>query len=207
MRPAPALVAITLLTLTMVGCGEPRQPIVRATAVNAADDYQRLEGCGWADPIDVLAPDVPAAQGRSWWQVRYPDGPEGRLRIILVDGATGWARLPPADYRVRVSNPVLPTAAPLTMLREGTAILVVVEPAPAEPALVGTLERECARLNALASRSNRWPAFAAKRDAQGRIALVYGWQGDRGTVQDNAISDWLAAHTDYGPGRWVDLSK
>ena len=84
-----------------VGCREGRQPLNHGEVVAIANHYQIHEGVAWGEPSEVLDPVSPDEQGHSWWQVRYPDGPAGETRIILVDALSGWSRVPWPGYAVR----------------------------------------------------------------------------------------------------------
>ena len=99
--PACALPVLAASLLASVSC-EHRAPLTQGEAVGIADNLQRREGVAWGEPTEVLPPGDYDAQGKRWWQLRYQPAADGVVRIILVDAATDWARLPPPGYVVRV---------------------------------------------------------------------------------------------------------
>jgi hypothetical protein len=205
--PRLAPVTFALAFLLLAAC-ESRPPIDRAQAISLADDLQRRENRWVGDPIEVLDPAPPDAGGHRWWQLRYPDAPGASAydRLILVDSESGWARWPYPGYAVRAPAiaPKVSSEHPLTV-QEGSCVLMVVEPAVVDRDRAALLEREAARLNALGRETGLYPLFSVRVDRSGRTALVYGWQGDRGIVRDERVVDWIAAHSSYGRGTWVDL--
>ncbi len=207
MRIAPWILAVSVLVALLVGC-EPRQSLGQGEAVAVADNFQRREGVSWGSPLEVLPPASPDASGHRWWQMRYADevgGPHGG-RIVVVDADSGWARLPPPGYALRVaSSATRPSAANPVTVQEGRFILLVTPPAQVAPEREAELEREAARLNALGGETGLFPVFSLRKDRDGRTALVYGWQGDRGIARDERVSEWLRARTPYGDGTWIDL--
>ena len=194
-------VFVALLT---VGCVAP-PPISRGAAAGIADNVQRAHSMNWGDPVEVLPPSAPDAQGHRWWQVRYPGTPP---RLILIDADSGWGRLPPADYvaRGQAQVPPSPAAARPPMLQDGSFIYCLTAPAEADAAAVAELEREAARLNALAATTDLYPLFSVRTDRSQRSALIYGWQGDRGMARDEHVAQWVALRTTYAPTAvWSDL--
>ena len=185
--------------LLLVAC-EPRSPLNRGQVVAISDNLQRQEGVMWGDPVEVLGP-APAADGRSWWQVRYAGG-----ELALVDAASGWARRPWPGYAPR-SRPVpVATVAgttPLVIL-DGSLVLQLSAPEELSTERVGELEREAARLNALAVQHQLHPLFSLRTDRQGRSSLLYGWQGDRGIARDEQIADWVRLRTSWR-ATWIEL--
>jgi hypothetical protein len=195
MRLWLALPAVLLLT----AC-EPRAPLNRGQVVAIGDNLQRQEGVMWGDPAEVLAPG-PAADGRSWWQVRYPGG-----ELVLVDATTGWARRPWAGYAPR--SQAVPVAAvagatPLVVI-DGSLVYQLAAPEELTTERLGEMEREAARLNALAVQYQLHPLFSLRIDRQGRSSLLYGWQGDRGIARDEHIADWVRLRTPWR-GEWIEL--
>ena len=189
---------VPVLAMLVAGC-DPRPPIERFQVGAIAANLQVRDGLTWGDPRDIQPPAL--WNGHRWWQVSY--GPE---RIILVDADSGWARLPGPGYVPRhgaVQAP--PTLRQATAVNEGSWILVVAPSAVRADQDVSALEREVARLNALAGQTGLHPLFSVRTDQQGRTALVYGWQGDRGIAQDARVDDWLRLRTDHRDVRWVDL--
>jgi hypothetical protein len=166
---------------------------------------QRAQHVAWGDPTSVLEP-LAGDDGRRWWQVRYADGAQGEIRVILVDDASGWGRLPPAGYQVRVP-PAKAATVPQqpTQAEPGSWVLRLTEPTTLAADADAALDREATRLNALAGQTGIYPLFRAHRDEAGRTTLLYGWQGDRGIAQDDAVTRWVATRTTYATARWVDL--
>jgi hypothetical protein len=98
----------------------------------------------------------------------------------------------------------LPARAP--MLQDGSFIYCLKAPAELGDGGVAELEREAARLNALAATTNLYPLFSVRTDHTGKSALIYGWQGDRGMAQDERLGQWVALRTAYAPtAYWSDL--
>jgi hypothetical protein len=198
--------------LLMAGC-EPRQPLTRVEVVGIADSLLRTNGLAWSDPVEVIEPPMqPDPDGRRWWQLRYEPradrtGDRTAPYVIIVDDATSWARFPTDSYVVR--RPPLRTGEPPpatpALVREGTRIMLLTEPAEITPERTGELTREAARLNGMAAATGLHPLFSVRRDRNGRSALIYGWQGDRGMAEDAAVRDWLHARTAYDAARWIDL--
>lgn len=192
--------------LVMVGCVSP-PPISRGAAAGIADNVQRAHSMNWGDPVEVLPPSAPDAQGHRWWQVRYTGSPP---RLIIIDADTGWGRLPPADYvprgHVQPPPPVAGVAGRAPMLLEGSFIYCLTAPAEVPDAAVAELEREAARLNALAATTDLYPMFSVRTDRSGRTSLIYGWQGDRGMARDEHVAQWVAVRTTYAAtAQWSDL--
>ena len=204
LRPAQRLGAMLLpgavVLVALIGC-EPRQQIVRGQVVVMADNLLRSEGKDYGDPIEVLEGTGPAADGHRWWQVRYRNG-----AYVLVDAHSGWARWPSADFQPQIKAKSASQATPaVAIVQEGTLVLQVTAPTELSTDAVGTLEREVARLNALAATTGLHPLFSVRTDRQGRSSLLYGWQGDRGIAHDQAVVDWVKLHTTYADMVWVDL--
>jgi hypothetical protein len=206
MRPLLLLASLLLV----VGC-QPHRALSRSSAVSLAENLQLREGLEWGSPVEVLAPSACDADGRCWWQLRYAaprpaPGQGATARVILVDAASGWARLPPPGWAVRLPPCAPPTTTPAAaQLVDGRSILVVAEPVAVDTARLGELEREAARLNDLAVRGGLWPAFKVHTDRAGRTSLIYGWQGDRGIAPDEAVRDWVQIRAGTKSARWVDL--
>lgn len=206
-RLVGTVVGVVLIGCGLVGC-DKRPPINRGQAAAIADNVQRQNGVDWGDPTEVLEP-APGADGRSWWQLRY----RGE-HLILVDGASGWGRLPPPGYQPRikvrqVAAPALsgqPAATPATapIVTEGSQVLRLTDPAELSPEALGTLEREAAQLNVTAAQTGLHPLFSVRTDRQGRSTLLYGWQGDRGMARDEKAVDWVKSRTARVPV-WVEL--
>ena len=191
------LIPVAFLLLT--SC-EARPPINRAQAAGIADNLQRERGLAWGDPEEALEPAAPGADGHRWWQLRYRDG-----GVILVDGDSGWARLPPAGYAPRARAVHTRASDPVpVVVAEGSLVLRLTEPAELATEREGELEREAARLNELATRTGLHPLFSLRTDRQGRASLLYGWQGDRGIAEDHHAVDWVRLRTSY-TAAWIDL--
>jgi hypothetical protein len=201
--------ALILLGLALAGC-EHRLPIGQSQAQSYAEDLQQREGVYWGWPIEVLPPDGPDPDGHRWWQIRYADqaGDHGSQRITLVDAESGWAQHPHPGYLVRVpSANAKPSSEHPLAVQEGPWIVLVTDPAVVPAERAAELEREASRLNALGSETGLYPVFSVRVDRQGRSALVYGWQGDRGIQKEERVGDWLSSRTPYGRGTWVDLRE
>lgn len=194
MRRCLLLLPVVML---LVAC-DPRPPIVRTEIGSLAQNLQVREGLAWGDPTDIQPP--AEFEGRRWWQVTYAEG-----QIILVDADSGWARFPGSGYTVRRTATHRPTEATTLMVTEGSWLLVVIPSQIRNETGLGELEREAARLNALAGQTGLYPLFSVRLDHQGRSALVYGWQSDRGIARDTHIDAWLQVRTTHRDARWVDL--
>lgn len=202
-----------LVLLLLTAACDTRPPIGQVEVVRYADDLLRREGLWWGSPIEILRPELADPEDRRWWQLRYAEGAvtgpgtaATASRVVLVDAATGWARLPPAGHPIRVPAIGKPSAAAPVTVQEGPFVLLVSEPATMAPERRAELEREASRLNAMGTEGGLYPLFSVRTDRQGRSALVYGWQGDRGIQREARVGDWLQARTPYGVGTWVDLS-
>ena len=200
--PLVALLALLglLALLALTGC-EPRQQIVRGQVVVIADNLLHSEGKDLGDPVEVLEPTGPSADGRTWWQVRYRNG-----TYVLVDAYSGWARWPGPGFQPQVKAKSAHVATPtVAIVQEGSLVLQLTAPAELATDAAGTLEREASRLNALAATTGLHPLFSVRTDRQNRSSLMYGWQGDRGIAQDQAVVEWVKLHTTYADPVWVDL--
>ena len=193
-----------LVILLAVSACDTRPPLTRGQAIGSADQFQLARGWTWGEPVEVLAPGLADAQGRRWWQVRYADGGDGP-RVILVDDASGWARRSTGLVQMAPAAhlPVAATAADLA-LADGRWVVMVEPFASREADAEAALEREAARLNALASGAGRYPVCSLRHDPAGRSALVYGWQGDRGMARDESLLAWFA-DAGHPTAAWVDL--
>jgi hypothetical protein len=204
---AVVLASMILAVLSLLSC-EHRAPLTPGQAVGLADTFQRREGLAWGEPIEVLTPAADAdVLGHRWWQLRYASAGGGAARVVVVDDATGWARLPPPGYLVRVAPTGKPGAANPVVVADGHSVLAVVPLAPADAERRTALEREVVRLNALAGESGLMPLFSLKDGGEGRFGIVYGWQGDRGIARDDRVIDWMNARTPYRGCAWVDLTQ
>ncbi len=207
MRACPLLVVIAgfvIAGLVLAGC-ESRPPLNRGNAVAAADSLLIRDHHSWGNPSEVLRPGAADAHGHRWWQVRYPAGGSGTDRIVLVDDATGWARLAPPGYRPSVvarSRPVDPAAVELV---SGEFVLLVAPEQPAERE--SEMRIDVAELNRLASRTGLFPAFSLRQERDGRATIVYGWADGHGMLRDESVRDWLALRTRFTDSRWVDLRE
>ena len=197
-------IGLAFVAIAGAGCVAPA-PISRGAAAGIADNVQRAHSMNWGDPVEVLPPSPPDAQGHRWWQVRYAGTP---ARLIIIDADTGWGRLPPADYvpRGQPQPPPPVTAGRAPLVSEGSFIYCLTAPVELPEAALAELEREAARLNALAATTDLYPLFSVRTDRSGRSSLIYGWQGDRGMVRDDHVAQWVAVRTTYAPtATWSDL--
>lgn len=201
----PVVVGVLAL---QCGC-ESRPVITRGLAAGIADNVQRTQGVNWGDPIEVLPPTAPDAAGHAWWQLRYAAGPGQSVddRLIVVDADSGWGRLPPAGYVPRGRpQPPPPAQGTASMLQDGSFLYCLTVPVVTDEAAQAALEREAARLNALAAQTDLHPLFSVRVDRSGRATLLYGWQGDRGMARDEHVAQWVALRTTYAPtAQWTDL--
>jgi hypothetical protein len=78
------MVGWTIAGLLLASC-ESRAPLAPAQVTGLADSLQRREGLAWGQPVEVLPPASPDLDGHRWWQVRYADGGDGRVRVVVVD--------------------------------------------------------------------------------------------------------------------------
>ena len=191
---------------TLAGCNQNR-PLAAHDARSAAENLCLRERLDWGDAIETLAPG-PVPGRHDAWQVAFAPAHDGSPRVVLVDGVTGWAALPPPGYEIRRQPRGEPAAAPAaTAVVDGPWILVVEEPVPGlEAAAIGRLTREATRLNDLATRTGLWPLFSVHTDRAGRTGLAYGWQGDRGIARDDSVADWARHRGGLPAVRWVDLT-
>ena len=200
LRSTGSLLPLAVMLVLVTAC-EPRQQIVRGQVVVIADNLLHSEGKDFGDPVEVLEGIAPAADGHRWWQVRYRNG-----TYVLVDAQSGWARWPSADFQPQIKAKSASKATPsVAIVQEGTLVLQLTPPDVLTTEAAGTLEREVARLNALAATTGLHPLFSVRTDRQNRSSLLYGWQGDRGIAQDQAVADWVKLHTSYTDSMWVDL--
>lgn len=202
--PARSLVALLLFAL-LLGC-EGRPPLNRAQVVGAADSLLLREDLDWGEAKEVLPPDRADADGRRWWQVRYAPGPDGRDRLVLLDDASRWARLPPADWTPRVTAVSRPPDPDRVALQSGPSILFVSGEERFPEERRAELLVDIAELNRLATRTGLHPAFSLRRDNDGTLAIVYGWFDDHGIVRDERIRDWLALRTRWTRSAWIDIA-
>ena len=192
--------------LLITAC-ESRAPLSQAQVTGLADSLQRREALAWGQPVEVLPPASPDARGHRWWQVRYADAGEGRVRVVVVDEDSEWARLPPPGYLVRVSAAGHPGGANPVLVAEGAFILAVTPAEKADDRRRVDLEREVVRLNALAGNTGLMPLFSLREQRDQTVGIVYGWQADRGIAKDERVVEWLAARTPYRDCVWTDLAK
>lgn len=201
--PARSLALVLLLAL-LLGC-EGRPPLNRAQVVAAADSLLLREDLSWGEATEVLPPTAPDADGRSWWQIRYAPGPDGRQRLVLLDDETRWARLPPASWVPRVA-PISRAADPdRVTLQPGPSILLVSGEERFAEDCRAELLVDIAELNRTAGRTGLHPAFGLRQDRDGSLRIVYGWQDDHGIVRDERIRDWLALRTRWTRSVWIDV--
>ena len=194
---------VGMVIVSLAGCVAPA-PITRGAAAGIADNVQRAHSMSWGDPIEVLPPSTPDADGHRWWQVRYAGTP---ARLIIIDADTGWGRLPSSDYVPRGQlQPPPPVDGRAPLVQEGSFIYCLTAPTVADEAGVIQLDREAARLNALAGTTDLYPLFSVRTDRSGRSSLIYGWQGDRGMARDEHVAQWVAVRTTYAAtAQWSDL--
>jgi hypothetical protein len=195
-----------IAVLFIISC-ESRAPLSQAQVTGLADSLQRREGLAWGQPVEVLPPASPDAQGHRWWQVRYADVGGGNVRVVVVDEDSGWARLPPPGYLVRVAAAGRPGGANPVLVAEGAFILAVTPAEKAEGPHRVELEREVVRLNALAVNTGLMPLFSLREQRDQTLGIVYGWQADRGIARDERVVEWISARTPYKHCVWTDLAQ
>jgi len=200
-----SLVPVIAALLFLAGC-EDRPPITRAQVVSNAYNLQLRDGLSWGDAVETLPPVDTDRYGHRWWQLRYRPGPDGALRIMLVDAESGWARRAPADYVPRLSLPVKTSGdVPLT-ISEGSYVLVVAPAKAVDAEQLRALEQEVLRLNALGTNTGLMPLFSLRTQRDQQVALVFGWSHDRGIAREQRVVDWLIARTPYRDPVWEDLA-
>lgn len=193
------------LVTVLVACEAARPPLSRSQAISAADSLLLREYLVWGNAIEVLEAETVEDDGQ-WWQVRYPDGPNGMARVILVDERTRWARFAPDGYVARVPAVGARSTVDAVRLNQGPWILVVgAESVPKDQRAQAEIDAK--ELNALALRTNLQPLFSVREGNDGSAMLIWGWQGEHGTVRDERVREWLAARTRFTDSRWVDLTE
>jgi hypothetical protein len=201
-----SLVPAVLVLVVLAGC-ENRAPVDRGRAVSAAGNVLLQAGLDWGESVEVLPPSSPDGQGRLWFQVRYFT-PQGEPpRVILVDAETAWGRVAPNDYAVRIDyhSPGVPVP-PAKEFREGSFVLVLVEPSERSEVERKKLESTALRANQEAIK-NKVPArFEARTDRQGRTSLLYGVEDGRGIVPEASLKAWAESVVGSTGARWLDLS-
>jgi hypothetical protein len=199
-------IVLACALLLCVAC-EERAPLTQGEVTGIADHLQLREGLSWGEPTEVLPPAVNDQDGRLWWQARYPDGPGSITRIIVVDDHSGWARLPPPGYVMRMRPTAKPSATTPVVAAEGPFILVLTPSEGADQVRRTALEREVVRLNALSGSNGLMPLFSLRRGRDEQVSIVYGWQGDQGIAKDPRVVEWITVRTPYHALRWIDLSQ
>jgi len=202
----PVRLCAVLLLALLLGC-EGRPPLNRAQAISATDSLLLRDNRTWGDAVEVLPPDRADADGRRWWQVRYAPDPAGTDRIVILDDASRWARLPPAGWTPRVAAVSRSPDPTQVLIQTGPSILLV-EGAEA----VGEDRRahllvDIAELNRLAGRTGLQPAFSLREGRDGGLLMVYGWQDGQGMARDERVRDWLALRTRFTRSVWLDLGE
>ena len=181
----------------------------RPLAIANADAQVHKLRLSWG-PVNRVYDPAPWREGM-WWQVDYhpPSGEKGPC-VIIVDANSGWARLPPADYAIRVQvNPGSPAAsptdskaiaeAPTRRAPRGSWVLEVQSDAQTDLAVLAD------ELNALAAQRDL-PALAVVRQRP-QPRVVYGWQGDYAMERDEGLQHWLRLERPSWTTRWLDLYR
>ncbi len=197
------LVAVSLFLIT--GC-EERPPISRAQVVSNAAHLQLRDEIKWGEAIEVLQPGPMDANNKLWWQLRYHPGADGLNRIIIVDANSGWARLPPPDYQVRLPPPTKTSGENPENIYRGTYIVVILPGADPGDKSQMELEREVRRLNALANNTGLPPLFSLRPTRDGRQSLIYGWSNNQGIERHDRVITWLTVRTPYRDPQWENLA-
>ena len=191
--------------LFIAGC-EDRPPISRAQVVSNAYNLQLRDGLIWGDAMETLPPVSADDQGKKWWQIRYRPGPAGEVRIMLVDGQSGWARQPPTSYVPRLTPPPKVNGDQPLTVSEGTHIISIIPPKVLDTEQRRVLDQEMRRLNALATNTGLMPLFSVREQREQLVSLIYGWQNERGIAREERIVEWLTARTPYRGVVWEDLT-
>ncbi len=191
--------------LFIAGC-EDRPPISRAQVVSNAYNLQLRDGLIWGDAIETLPPVSADEQGRKWWQLRYRPGPAGEVRIMLVDGHTGWARQPAVGYVPRLTPPPKTNSDKPLTISEGSHILAIIPAKVLDAEQRRALDHEARRLNALATNTGLMPLFSVREQRDQLVSLIYGWQNERGIAHEERVVEWLTARTPYRGVVWEDLA-
>lgn len=199
------LVPAAVMVLLVAGC-EDRAPITRAQVVSNAYNLQLRDGLVWGDAIEELPPAEADEHGRRWWQIRYRPGPAGEVRIMLVDGESGWARQPPAGYVPRLTQAPKATGDQPLTVAEGPYVLVVTPAKALDAEQRRALEHEILRLNALATNTGLMPLFSLREQRDQQLSLIYGWSHDHGIAREPRVVDWLTLRTPYREPVWEDLA-
>ena len=207
MVPAPFRAGLfTAAILLSAGCEASRPPLSRAQAISSADSLLLREHEVWGNAIEVQPASTVAVDGQ-WWQVRYPDAPNGKIRLILVDEDTRWARFAPPEYVARVTALHAPRTAAPVRADPGPWILLVQGAASYSAEKRTQAEIDVNTLNTLAQRTGLLPLFSVRAGNDATATIIWGWQGEHGTVRDEKVREWLAARTQYQASRWVDLTE
>ena len=200
-----SLVPLAALLLLFAGC-EDRPSLSRAQAVSNAYNLQLRDGLHWGDAIETVVPGPADDRGKSWWQMRYRPGPDGEVRMMLVDAESGWARRPPVGYVPRLPPPAKITGEQALTVAEGSHILVVTPWRPVtDPEQRRALDHEVLRLNALATNTGLTPLFSLREGRDQQVSIVYGWKNDRGIERQERVVEWLTARTPYRDVVWENL--
>lgn len=92
MRRTILAVTVGSLVLVAAACAQ-RLPLTRTEAASAARSWCLRDGHAWGDPVELIAPGEPDADGRRWWTVRFKTA-DGEHRV-LVNGQSGWVKQAP----------------------------------------------------------------------------------------------------------------
>lgn len=202
---AKFLVPAVVVGLMIAGC-EDRAPITRAQVVSNAYNLQLRDGLIWGDAVETLPPVSADDHGHRWWQIRYRPGPDGAVRLMLVDAESGWARQPPAGYVPRQSPPPKTSGEQPLTVAEGTYLLVVAPAKTVDAEQRRALDHEVHRLNALATNTGLMPLFSVREQRDQQVALIYGWQNEHGIAREPRVIEWLTVRTPYRNAVWEDLA-
>lgn len=192
-----------MASLALGGCPS-RDAISEGQAIAIADSHLRLwDYQDWGHPERIWPPDIPDADGKRWWQLRYLR--DGTHLHVFVNAESGWVQQPqrvdPQQQNAAViadESSRLPAPAAAATLPPGPMIVVCL-PAPPAPHRAAEVER----LNDLAAAHGRPAAFTVWQDH----SIVYGWRGDSGTRPNPALLEWIQAHSGYSDSAWLDLTS
>jgi hypothetical protein len=200
----PRLSVVAFALAILVACEAARPPLSRAEAIGSADSLLLREHVVWGPVVATMPPDGADAEGRRWWQISFGPDANGQQRIILVDEISRWARFADTDYVARVPATGIERTVS-ARLDAGPWILDVMGDAAQPMEQRAQVEVDAADLNNLARRTGLLPVFSARSTRDGRMTIVWGWQDDHGTVQDEKVREWLDLRTRFHDSRWIDL--
>ena len=195
-------VLVLLIVLCLAACEDPRVPLNPGRARSMADMKLELLGKDWGTAREVAKPDRVDAEGRRFWTVHYPLGPEGQIRVVYVNDATSWAQAHESPTDPVVTNKIEHKPAEVLehqRFSEGSSILILAAGHP------DVLDAEVIRLNSLALQTGLLPQFSVRRLKADNGQLIFGWNNNHGIQENQRILDWVTLRTTYKDAYWLDL--